>query len=72
MLASESPASLTLSRLRDQYVNGYLTRKEFEGRLVKTLYDNYQRFNLFKRDRETFIDYIGWLYPRLRQAIDAY
>ena len=72
MLASESPASLTLSRLRDQYVNGYLTRKEFEERLVKTLYDNYQQFNLFKRDREIFIDYIGWLFPRLRKAIDAY
>jgi hypothetical protein len=71
-LLEASASSLPLSDLRDQYIHGHLTRKDFEGRVFQTLLDGYQRFNLFNYDKEMFIDYLCWLYPRLSQAIDIY
>jgi DNA-directed RNA polymerase specialized sigma24 family protein len=69
----EIPASASpLSDLREQYLQGRLNRKDFEGRIFQFLLDNYQRFHLFNRDRDAFADYLCWLYPRLRRAIDAY
>jgi DNA-directed RNA polymerase specialized sigma24 family protein len=60
------------SDLREQYRQGHLTRKDFEGRIFQFLLKNYQRFHLFKHNQDTFADYLCWLYPRLSRAIDSY
>ncbi|MDR1325371.1 MAG: hypothetical protein LBK00_04965 [Treponema sp.] len=69
----EIPVSdLPLNNLREQYIGGQLSRKDFEGRIFQFILNNYKRFHLFNHDRDAFTDYLGWLYPRLSRAIDAY
>jgi DNA-directed RNA polymerase specialized sigma24 family protein len=69
----DAPASsLPFSELREQYQQGHLSRKDFEGRIFQFLLKNHQRFNLFKHNQDTFSDYLAWLYPRLSRAIDSY
>jgi hypothetical protein len=70
---SKTPVSdLPLTSLRELYRGGQISRKDFEERIFRFLLDNQQRFHLFNHDREAFTDYLCWLYPRLRRAIDAY
>jgi hypothetical protein len=64
--------SLPLSDLRNQYIQGRLCRKNFESRMFQVILNNYQRFTLFKSDRDAFSDYLCWFYPRLSRAVDAY
>jgi DNA-directed RNA polymerase specialized sigma24 family protein len=65
-------SSLPLSDLRNRYIQGRLVRKDFEGRIFQVILDDYQQFTLFKSDKDAFIDYLCWFYPRLSRAIDAY
>lgn len=49
------------------------SRKEFEERIYRFLVNEHQRFHLFKNEtKDDFIDYLNWLYPRMKRAIDAY
>ena len=65
-------SSLPLSDLRNRYIQGRLVRKDFEGSIFQVILDDYQQFTLFKSDKDAFIDYLCWFYPRLSRAIDAY
>jgi DNA-directed RNA polymerase specialized sigma24 family protein len=61
-----------LSELYQQYESGGLEKKKFEGLLFQYLVDNMDRYHLFEGNREKWIDFLSWLYPRLSRAIDAY
>jgi len=62
----------SLTELRDEYACGKMDRKILEGLLFQYLLDNYERYRLFNGNRDKWVDFIGWLYPRLSRAIDLY
>jgi DNA-directed RNA polymerase specialized sigma24 family protein len=47
-------------------------RKTFEGLVFQYLLNNFERYRLFKGEKEKWGDYVSWLYPRLSRAIDYY
>lgn len=61
-----------LSELYHQYRSEKLEKKNFEGLLFQYLVDNFERYYLFEGNRERWIDFLSWLYPRLSRAIDSY
>ena len=61
-----------LADLYDLYSDGFISKKEFEGKLFKYLLDNFERYHLFNGDMERWEDFLSWLYPRLARAIDLY
>jgi hypothetical protein len=61
-----------LSELYHQYEENKLEKKEFEGLLFQSLVDNFERYHLFESNRDQWIDFLSWLYPRLSRAIDVY
>jgi biotin operon repressor len=63
---------LALNELYHQYVEGGLGRKEFEGTIFSIMLKNVQYFYFADWDRDEYVDYLCWLYPRLSNAIDNY
>jgi hypothetical protein len=63
---------LALNELYHQYVGGGLGRKEFEGIIFRIILKNTQYFYFSDWDKDEYIDYLCWLYPRLSNAIDNY
>jgi hypothetical protein len=63
---------ISLNTLHGQYSRGVLERKRFEELLIESILENHQRFHPRRWAREDYIDYICWLYPRMRRAIDNY
>jgi hypothetical protein len=61
-----------LSELYQRYKTGKLAKKKFEGLLFQYLVDNFERYHLFERNRDRWIDFLSWLYPRLSRAIGIY
>ena len=61
-----------LSDLFLQYSEGGLTRMDFEGRLFRYLLLNCERYRLFAGNRDRWNEFLSWLYPRLKRAIDLY
>jgi hypothetical protein len=62
----------SLSDIYSEYIKGNINRKTLEGMIFQYLLDNFERYRLFKGDREKWIDFVSWLYPRLRRAINCY
>jgi hypothetical protein len=54
-----------------RYMQGILDKKNFETIIFKLIFNNYHYFHLNSNEEER-MDYLGWLYPRLTRAIDAY
>jgi hypothetical protein len=63
---------LPLNVLWNQYSQGLLAKKLFEGRIFQYLLENQRRYRLADWNRDRFIDYLSWLYPRLSRSIDLY
>jgi biotin operon repressor len=63
---------LELNELHHQYTGGSLGRKEFEGIIFKVILKNFQYFYFADWDKDEYVDYLCWLYPRLSNAIDNY
>jgi DNA-binding MarR family transcriptional regulator len=61
-----------LSELYQQYRRNELGKKDFEGLLFQYLVGNFERYHLFEGNRDRWIDFLSWLYPRLSRAIDGY
>jgi biotin operon repressor len=61
-----------LNELYQQYVGGILERKEFEGLIFKIILNNAQYFYFADWDKDEYVDYLCWLYPRLSKAVDNY
>jgi DNA-directed RNA polymerase specialized sigma24 family protein len=51
---------------------GKIDRKDFEGLVFQYLIDNYERFHVFEGNRDRFVDFLAWFYPRLSRAIGYY
>ncbi|MDR0622873.1 MAG: hypothetical protein LBG10_00390 [Treponema sp.] len=63
---------LSLNDLFRQYTWGNLEKKQFEGLIFECILENYQCFHLYDWDRDDYVDYLCWLYPRMSRAIDNY
>jgi hypothetical protein len=44
----------------------------FEGKVFKYLLDNFERYRLFRSNRDRWDEFLSWLYPRLKRSIDLY
>lgn len=62
----------SLNDLYQKYSEGLLKKEQFEGLLFKFILDNHQQFHLYNWNRDDYVDYLSWLYPRLNRAIDTY
>ena len=62
----------SLSELKSEYDQGRLEKKILEGLIFKYLLENHERFHLFRGNRDKWIDFVTWFYPRLSRAVDLY
>jgi hypothetical protein len=72
MIDKQTKESFPLTKLRDRYVLGTISKKELEGHIFKFILDNYQQFHPYGWNKEDYMDYICWLYPRISQGIENY
>ena len=61
-----------LTDLYNSYVSGNLPKKELEGRIFEYLLNNYDKYRVFSGDTDRWNEFISWLFPRVRRAIDSY
>jgi hypothetical protein len=61
-----------LDDLYIQYRKGLLEKKQFEGMIFETVFEERRRFNLHRWRDEDCGDFMSWVYPRLSKAIDSY
>jgi hypothetical protein len=62
---------ISLNEVTQNYIQGNLTKKEFEEIVFKYILKHYHWFHL-DPDEDRRIDYLCWLYPRISHAIDMY
>jgi hypothetical protein len=63
---------LSLNDLFKQYSRGNLEKRHFEELIFRSVVEDYQRRHSSDWDREEYIDYLCWLYPRISHSIDNY
>jgi hypothetical protein len=63
---------MELDKLLKIYHYGQIDRKELETRIFFKVRENVMRFGLEKMDRESCGDFVSWLYPRIKRAVDRY
>jgi len=61
-----------LSDLYEMYANKKISKNNFEGKIFRHLLENFERFRLFRGNRDTWSDFLASLYPRIVRAIDLY
>jgi hypothetical protein len=49
-----------------------MERKMLEGLIFQYLLNDYEWYRLFNGEKEKWVDFLGWFYPRLSRAIDYY
>jgi len=54
------------------YANGDIDRRELEGAVFKHIFANVRKFYFKCADEDERADFVSWLYPRIRRAIDVY
>ncbi|MDR2740434.1 MAG: hypothetical protein LBB68_11475 [Treponema sp.] len=64
--------SLPLTELLNRYSKGLISKKDLEGHIFKFILDNYQQFHPYGWNKEDYMDYLCWLYPRISRAIENY
>jgi hypothetical protein len=62
----------SLNDLFRQYSRGSLEKRHFEELIFRSALGDYRRYHLFDGNREEYIDYLCWLYPRISRSIDNY
>ncbi|MCL2832650.1 MAG: hypothetical protein FWD78_05735 [Treponema sp.] len=62
----------SLTELQAEYACGKMERKILEGLIFQYLLNNFERYRLFNGNRDKWVDFVGWLYPRLSRAVDLY
>jgi hypothetical protein len=62
----------SLNTLFQQYLGGVLKKKQFEELFFESILESRRRFHLSGWNRDEYIDYICWLYPRISRAVDSY
>ncbi|MDR2633303.1 MAG: hypothetical protein LBC51_06725 [Treponema sp.] len=63
---------VSLSELLEQYSQGALPKKDFEGRIFTFILENRRQFNLFTWNKDACVDFLCWFYPRMSRAITSY
>lgn len=63
---------LKLNRLLREYQLGRLSREDLEGMLFMHIRENPAKFSPFRLKKDSWHDFISWLYPRLHRAVDQY
>jgi hypothetical protein len=63
---------LTPNELFREYSQKKIEKRQFEELLLKVLIQNYDRYHLYHWQRDEYMDYLNWLYPRFTRAIDHY
>ncbi|MCL2008482.1 MAG: hypothetical protein FWG77_10390 [Treponema sp.] len=61
-----------LSDMYILYMNGELSKTDFEGGIFNYLIKNNEFYRGFYGDRDYWNEFISWLYPRFSRAIDLY
>jgi len=64
--------SSELNRMLWEYRQGRISREELEGKLFMHIRKNPSRFSPVKLKKETWEDFVSWLYTRLHRAVDRY
>ncbi|GHV77751.1 hypothetical protein AGMMS49942_25720 [Spirochaetia bacterium] len=64
--------SFPLTNLLNRYSLGNISKKDLEGHIYQFILDNDQQFHPYGWNRDDYMDYICWLYPRISAAIDNY
>jgi hypothetical protein len=63
---------LSINDLYSRYATGEMKRADFEGNLYTYLFNNQGKTCIRHWKRVEYEDYMSWLYPGLRRAIDSY
>jgi hypothetical protein len=63
---------ICLNDLYRQYSLRVLEKKKLEEAIFKSAIDTYDKYRPYDWDRDEYIEYLCWLYPRLNRAIDNY
>jgi len=64
--------TISLNNQYDLFSAGLLKKKDFEVLVFNTIRKEFNNSGFHGMDRDTYDDYISWLYPRLHKAIDKY
>ena len=62
----------SLNDLYEQYSQGTIDKKQFEGMLFRTILADLKYFNLYRWKKDDCLEFLSWFYPRLSRAIDSY
>ncbi|MDR0403405.1 MAG: hypothetical protein LBH35_07455 [Treponema sp.] len=63
---------MELDKLLNAYRRGQMNREELESRIFFRIRERVFRFRPEKMDRESCGDFVSWLYPRIKRAVDRY
>jgi hypothetical protein len=63
---------MELDNMLKIYRCGHMDRKELEAGIFFRIRENVLRFRPEKMDRESCDDFVSWLYPRIKRAVDRY
>jgi len=61
-----------LSDLYKLYKTGKISRNDLEGGIFQHLLDNLDKYRLFSGNRDEWNDFVSWLYPRIKKAVENY
>jgi RNA polymerase sigma factor (sigma-70 family) len=62
----------TLNEMHSRYVDGKITRKEFESFIFKNVIKKFSNSRLKHWEHDESADFTSWVYLRIRTAIDSY
>jgi hypothetical protein len=68
----EKGTKMELDKLLKAYRCGQMDRERLEAKIFFAIRENVMRFRLRRMDRENCGDFVSWLYPRIKKAIDHY
>jgi hypothetical protein len=71
-VSQKQDSGLGLTVFFKDYKQGILDKKELEGKIFQFFMNNYQQFRLYQWDKDDYMDFLGWVYPRLSRAIERY
>jgi hypothetical protein len=68
----EKGLKMELDKMLKAYRGGRMRRTELEARIFFRVREKVLHFKPEKMDRETCGDFVSWLYPRIKRAVDRY
>ena len=62
----------SLNELYSQYLTGIIERSDLEGLIYQYFANNQENLNFKHWSQDEYDDYVSWLYPRIKGAVDSY